>query len=55
MCREAGFDCSQVIKGKSEVEVMKNGIEHVIKEHGFKKEDINGEFKEKVRALIHTS
>ena len=55
ICREAGFDCGHVIKGKSEAEIMKNGIEHVIKEHGFKKEDINEEFKEKVRALIHTS
>jgi hypothetical protein len=34
---------------------MKNGIEHVVKEHGFKEEDINAEFEEKVKALIHTS
>lgn len=55
ICREAGFDCGHVIKGNSEAEVMKNGIEHVVKEHGFKVEDINAEFEEKVKALIHTS
>jgi predicted small metal-binding protein len=55
ICREAGFDCGHVIKGKSEAEVMKNGIEHVVKEHGFKEEDISAEFEEKVKALIHTS
>jgi predicted small metal-binding protein len=41
ICREAGFDCGHVIKCKSEAEVMKDGIEHVVKEHGFKEEDIN--------------
>ena len=33
-CREAGFDCDYVVKGKTEEEVMKNGTEHVQKVHG---------------------
>jgi predicted small metal-binding protein len=54
-CREAGFDCDYVVKGETEEEVMKNGAEHAIKEHGMKADDITPEFKEKVRALIRTT
>ena len=47
-------------KAKKEIvdaveEVMKNGADHVIKEHGMKPEDITPEFKEKVKSLIHDS
>jgi hypothetical protein len=34
---------------------MKKGAEHAIKDHGMKEEDITPEFKEKVRAIIHTT
>jgi hypothetical protein len=33
-------------------EVIKNGGEHTIKEHGMKSEDISPEMKEKIRALV---
>ncbi|MFL6508759.1 MAG: DUF1059 domain-containing protein [Nitrososphaeraceae archaeon] len=55
ICREAGFECDYVVKGQNEEEVMKNGADHVIKEHGMKPEDITPEFKEKVQSLIHDS
>ena len=51
-CREAGFDCDHIVKGETEEEIMKSGVEHTMKEHGMKAEDITPEFKEKVRALI---
>jgi predicted small metal-binding protein len=55
ICREAGFECDYVVKGQNEDEVMKNGADHAIKEHGMKPEDITPEFKEKVKSLIHDS
>jgi predicted small metal-binding protein len=54
-CREAGFECDYVVNGQSEEEVMKNGADHAIREHGMKPEDITPQFKEKVRSLIHDS
>jgi predicted small metal-binding protein len=51
-CREAGFECDYVIKGQTEEEVIKNGAEHAIKEHGVKSEDVTAEMKEKIRALV---
>jgi predicted small metal-binding protein len=51
-CREAGFECDYVIKGQTEEEVVKNGAEHTIKEHGMKAEDMTPEMKEKIRALV---
>jgi predicted small metal-binding protein len=54
-CREAGFDCDYVVKGESEDEVMKRGVEHLVKDHGMKEENITPGMKEKVRKLIHTS
>ncbi|HET7285700.1 MAG TPA: DUF1059 domain-containing protein [Nitrososphaeraceae archaeon] len=51
-CREAGFECDYVIKGQTEEEVVKNGAEHAIKEHGMKSEDMTPEMKEKIRALV---
>jgi len=51
-CREAGFECDYIAKGESEEEVLENGVNHVIKEHGMKPEDITPEFKEIATALI---
>ena len=51
-CREAGFECDHVIKGQTEEEVVKNGAEHAIKEHGMKLEDMTPEMKGKIRALV---
>jgi predicted small metal-binding protein len=54
-CREAGFDCDYVVEGESEDEVMKRAVEHLVKDHGMKEENITPGMKEKVRKLIHTS
>jgi predicted small metal-binding protein len=35
-CCEAGFECYCIVKGQSEEEVMKNGADHAIREHGMK-------------------
>jgi predicted small metal-binding protein len=54
-CREAGFDCDYVVKGETDDEVMKGGVQHLVRDHGMREEDITPEMKEKVRRLIHTS
>ena len=54
-CREAGFDCDYIVKGETEEEVMKNGVEHAMKDHGMKEEDITPEMKQKIRGLIRSS
>jgi predicted small metal-binding protein len=54
-CREAGFDCDYVVEGETEDEVMKRGVEHLLKDHDMKEENITPGMKEKVRKLIHTS
>ena len=45
-------DSSHVVKGQTEEEVIKNGTEHLIKDHCIKAEDITPQMKEKIRALI---
>ncbi|HEU4444402.1 MAG TPA: DUF1059 domain-containing protein [Nitrososphaeraceae archaeon] len=54
-CREAGFDCDYVVEGQTDDEVMKRGVEHLVKDHGMREEDITPGMKEKVRKLIHTT
>ncbi len=54
-CREAGFDCDQVVKGETEEEVMKNGAEHAMKVHAMKEEDMTPEVQQKIRGLIRSS
>jgi predicted small metal-binding protein len=34
---------------------MKNGVEHAMKDHGMKEEDITPEMKQKIRGLIRSS
>jgi predicted small metal-binding protein len=54
-CREAGFDCDYVVEGQTDDEVMKRGVEHLVKDHGMKEEHITPEMKEKVKRLIRTT
>jgi predicted small metal-binding protein len=55
-CGEVGlFKCDHIVKGETEEEVMKQGREHAIKDHGMKEEDITPELEDKVRGLIRTS
>jgi predicted small metal-binding protein len=39
-CRDVGYDCDCILEGKTEEEVIKNGVEHALKEHGMKAEDV---------------
>ncbi|GKS61186.1 hypothetical protein YTPLAS21_06440 [Candidatus Nitrosocosmicus sp.] len=54
-CREAGFDCDLIVKGETEEEVLKNGMEHAKKDHNMKEEDMTSELKEKIRSIIRSS
>ena len=54
-CREAGFDCDFIVKGETEEEVLKNGMEHAKKDHHMKEEDMTPEMKEKIRGIIRSS
>ncbi|MGD9672367.1 MAG: DUF1059 domain-containing protein [Candidatus Nitrosocosmicus sp.] len=54
-CREAGFDCDLIVKGETEEEVLKNGMEHAKKDHNMKEEDMTPELKEKIRSIIRSS
>jgi predicted small metal-binding protein len=40
-CREAGFDCDHVVEGETEDEVLNRGVEHLVKDHGMKEEQIH--------------
>ncbi|WP_458744400.1 DUF1059 domain-containing protein [Candidatus Nitrosocosmicus sp. T] len=54
-CREAGFECDHVVKGETEEEVLKNGMEHAKKDHNMKEEDMTPEMKEKIKSIIRSS
>jgi predicted small metal-binding protein len=54
-CREAGFECDHIVKGETEQEVLKNGMEHAKKDHNMKEEDITPEMKEKIKSIIRSS
>jgi predicted small metal-binding protein len=54
-CRDAGVDCDYVARGETEEELWKDGTEHVIRDHSFKREDVNEEFKAKHRSMIKQS
>jgi len=54
-CREAGFDCDYTVRGETEEEVMKNGIEHAKNAHNMKEEDMTPEMQQKIKGLIRSS
>jgi len=54
-CKDVGFKCGFVAKGKTEDEIMQKAAEHAMKDHGMKPEDITPEMKEKVRSVIRKS
>jgi predicted small metal-binding protein len=33
-CRDAGFDCDRVVRGKSDEEVMRQAAQHAREKHG---------------------
>ena len=50
-CRDAGFDCDEVIRGENEQEVMSKGAEHAREVHGV--DEIDEETEQRIRSLIH--
>ena len=38
-CKDVGFKCGFVAKGKTEDEIMQKAAEHAMKDHGMKPED----------------
>jgi predicted small metal-binding protein len=54
-CRDAGFDCSKIITGETEEEIMKSVSEHAMRDHVMKPEDLTPELIEKIKSLIRQS
>ncbi len=48
-CRDAGFDCEGVIKGKSEDEVLNEAAKHALEVHGVA---VTPELAEQLKTLI---
>jgi predicted small metal-binding protein len=36
-CRDVGVDCDYVAKGETEEELWRDGTEHAVRDHGFKR------------------
>ena len=54
-CKDAGFDCKFVVKGKTVEEIMQKASDHAMKDHGMKPEDMTTEMQTKIKSLIHKS
>lgn len=54
-CKDVGFDCGFVAKGKTEDEILSQCATHATKDHNMKPEDITSELKEKIKSNIHKS
>ena len=50
-CRDAGFDCDEVIQGENEQEVMSQVAEHARDAHGM--DEIDEDTGQQIRQLIH--
>jgi predicted small metal-binding protein len=51
-CREAGYDCSHVIEGNNEEEVMQKAGRHAQEVHGMQPSDLTPETTGKLKSLI---
>jgi len=54
-CKDAGFDCKFVAKGKTQEDILAQAAVHATKDHGMKPEEITEELKNKIKANIHKS
>ena len=48
-CKDAGFDCTEVIRGQTEEEVLQKAAEHAKTVHNM---DVTPEMAQQVRSLI---
>lgn len=49
-CRDAGVDCSFIVRGETEEELFRKALEHGEKAHGMT--ELSPDLKEKMRKLI---
>ena len=54
-CKDVGFKCGFVAKGKTEEEILAQCAAHATKDHNMKPEDITDELKGKIKSNIHKS
>jgi predicted small metal-binding protein len=54
-CKDVGFKCGFVAKGKTQEDILAQCASHATKDHGMKPEDITEELKEKIRSNTHKS
>ena len=53
-CRDAGCDCNYVAKGETEEDVLRDGAQHGMKEHGKTAKDMT-QMQDNLRTAIRTS
>lgn len=51
-CKDAGYNCSHVIKGNTEEEVMQKAGRHAEEAHGLKQSDMTPDVTNKIKSLI---
>lgn len=54
-CKDVGFKCDFVAKGKTEDEILTKCAAHATGDHGMKPEEITDELRGKIKANIHKS
>ena len=54
-CRDIGLDCSYIIEGEREEDIIKNAKQHIWEVHAIKQEEITSEMKAKITQNIRNS
>lgn len=54
-CKDVGFKCGFVAKGKTQEDIFAQCAAHATKDHNMKSEEITEELKEKIRTNTHKS
>ena len=54
-CKDVGFECEFVAKGKTEDEILSQCRNHAINDHGMKPEEITDDLRSQIKANIHKS
>lgn len=54
-CKDVGFDCGFVAKGKTQEDILSQCTTHAINDHKMKPEEITDELRTKIKSNIHKS
>lgn len=54
-CKDVGFECGFVAKGKTEDEILSQCAIHATKDHGMKPEEITDDLRNQIKSNIHKS